>query len=79
MSNLRTHDTYQRLVDGLPIFSYGDVPRIIPGLCHCSSLKLTDEDAEGEIYRGVEDYGILDAVFEIFKARFKDDFNFVED
>lgn len=42
-------------------------------------LEATDEDAEEEIYSGVEDDSILDAVFEIFKARFKDDFNFVED
>ena len=42
-------------------------------------LEATDEDAEEEIYGGVEDYSILDAVFDIFKARFKDDFNFVED
>lgn len=42
-------------------------------------LEATDEDAEEEIYSGVEDYSILDTVFKIFKARFKDDFNFVED
>ena len=42
-------------------------------------IEATDEDTEEEIYSGVEDYSILDAVFEIFKARFKDDFNFVED
>lgn len=42
-------------------------------------LEAADEDAEEEIYSGVEDYSILDAVFEIFKARFKDEFNFVED
>lgn len=42
-------------------------------------LEATDEDAEEEIYSGVEDYSILDAVFEVFKARFKDEFNFVED
>lgn len=42
-------------------------------------LEATDEDAEEEIYSGVEDYSTLDAVFEVFKARFKDEFNFVED
>ena len=41
-------------------------------------LEATDEDAEEEVYNGVEDDSILDAVFEIFKARFKDDFNFME-
>ena len=42
-------------------------------------LEATDEGAEEEIYSGVEDYSILDAVFEIFKARFKDEFIFLED
>lgn len=42
-------------------------------------LEATDEDAEEEIYSGVEDYNILDAVFGIFKARFKDELNFLED
>lgn len=42
-------------------------------------LEATDEDAEEEIYSGVEDYNILDAVFGIFKARFKDEFIFLED
>lgn len=42
-------------------------------------LEATDEEAEEEIYSGVEDSSILDAVFEVFKERFKDEFNFVED
>lgn len=42
-------------------------------------LEATDEDAEEEIFSGVEDYSILDAVFGIFKARFKDEFIFLED
>lgn len=42
-------------------------------------LEATDEEAEEEIYSGVEDSSILDAVFEVFKERFKDEFNFLED
>ena len=37
----------------------------------------TDEDSEEESYVSVEDEEILNKVFEIFKERFKDDFDFV--
>lgn len=45
-------------------------------------LKLEDnddEDSEEESYVSVEDEEILNNVFEIFKDKFKDEFNFVED
>lgn len=42
-------------------------------------LETTDEDAEEEIYVGVEDEDTLQAVFNIFKAKFKDEFNFVDE
>ena len=38
----------------------------------------TDEDSEEESYVSVEDEDILNKVFEIFKERFKDDFDFVD-
>ena len=38
----------------------------------------TDEDSEEESYVSVEDEEILSKVFEIFKERFKDDFDFVD-
>ena len=38
----------------------------------------TDEDSEEESYVSVEDEEILNRVFEIFKERFKDDFDFVD-
>ena len=44
-------------------------------------LKLEDnddEDSEEESYVSVEDEEILNKVFEIFKERFKDDFDFVD-
>ena len=41
-------------------------------------LEDTDEDAEEESYVSVEDEDILNKVFEIFKERFKDDFDFVD-
>lgn len=36
-----------------------------------------DEDSEEESYVSVEDEEILNKVFEIFKEKFKDDFDFV--
>ena len=43
-------------------------------------LKLEDTENENEeSYVSVEDEEILDNVFEIFKQKFKDDFNFVEE
>lgn len=44
-------------------------------------LKLEDnddEDSEEESYVSVEDEEILNKVFEIFKEKFKDDFDFVD-
>ena len=42
-------------------------------------LEDTDEDSEGESYVGVEDEEILNKVFEIFKDKYKDEFNFVDE
>ena len=44
-------------------------------------LKLEDnddEDSEEESYISIEDEEILNKVFEIFKEKFKDDFDFVD-
>ena len=41
-------------------------------------LEDTDEDSDEESYVGVEDEEILNKVFEIFKDKFKDDFDFVD-
>lgn len=38
-----------------------------------------DENAEEESYVSIEDEEILNKVFEIFKEKFKDDFDFVDD
>ena len=37
-----------------------------------------DEDAEEESYVSIEDEEVLNKVFEIFKEKFKDDFDFVD-
>ena len=37
-----------------------------------------DPDSEEESYVSIEDEEILNKVFEIFKEKFKDDFNFVD-
>ena len=42
-------------------------------------LEDTDEDAEEESYVGVEDEEILNKVFSIFKEKYKDEFNFVDE
>ena len=42
-------------------------------------LEDTDEDSEEESYVGVEDEEILNQVFEIFKDKYKDEFNFVDE
>lgn len=42
-------------------------------------LEDTDEDSEEEAYVGVEDEEILNKVFEIFKEKYKDEFNFVDE
>ena len=38
-----------------------------------------DDDAEEEAYVSVEDEEILNKVFDIFKEKFKDDFDFVDE
>lgn len=42
-------------------------------------LESIDEDAEEESYIGVEDEDTLQAVFNIFKSKFKDEFDFVDE
>ena len=39
-------------------------------------LRVDSLDDETELYSGVDDEGVLKAVFDIFKERYKDDFNF---
>ena len=42
-------------------------------------LKVEDTDStEEESYAGVEDQEILNTVFQLFKDKFKDEFNFVD-
>ncbi len=42
-------------------------------------LEDSDEDSDQESYVGVDDEEILNKVFEIFKEKYKDEFNFVEE
>ena len=42
-------------------------------------LKLEDSETDEEAYVSVDDESILSAVFEIFKDKFKDEFNFTDD
>ena len=42
-------------------------------------LEDTDEDSEEESYVSVEDEDVLNKVIEIFKEKFKDDFDFVDE
>ena len=40
--------------------------------------KVADENSDEESYVSVEDEDVLNAVFEIFNQKFKDEFNFVD-
>ncbi len=40
--------------------------------------KVADENSDEESYVSVEDEDVLNAFFEIFKEKFKDEFNFVD-
>ncbi len=42
-------------------------------------LKIESLDDENENYVGVEDEAVLDAVFNIFKDRYKDEFTFTDE
>ena len=42
-------------------------------------LEDTDEDSDEESYIGVDDEDILNKVFAIFKEKYKDEFNFVDE
>ena len=42
-------------------------------------LEDTDDETEEESYVGVEDEEILNEVFAIFKEKYKDEFNFVDE
>ena len=43
-------------------------------------LKVEDTDSdEEESYVSVDDEGVLNTVFEIFKEKFKDEFNFIDE
>lgn len=42
-------------------------------------LRLEDSDTDEESYVSVDDESVLTAVFEIFKDKFKDEFNFTDD
>ena len=42
-------------------------------------LEDTDENSEEESYVGVEDEEVLNKVFAIFKEKYKDEFNFVDE
>lgn len=42
-------------------------------------LKVEDTESEEESYVSVDDEEVLNKVFEIFKEKFKDEFNFIDD
>ena len=39
-------------------------------------LRVDSLDDEDEVYSGIDDEGVLQAVFDIFKERYKEDFDF---
>ena len=60
----------------LPVAEEGDID---DGEVVILKLEDTDEDSEEESYVSVEDEDVLMAVFNIFKDKFEDEFDFVED
>lgn len=50
-----------------------------PGEVVILKVEETDEDSDEESYVGVEDQEELNAVFEIFKNKFKDEFDFINE
>ena len=60
----------------LPVSEEGDEDE---GEVVILKLEDTDEDTDEESYVGVEDEEILNKVFSIFKEKYKDEFNFVDE
>ena len=60
----------------LPVTSEGEEDE---GEVVILKLEDTDDGSEEESYVGVEDEEILNQVFEIFKDKYKDEFNFVDE
>ena len=60
----------------LPVTSEGEEDE---GEVVILKLEDTDDDSEEESYVGVEDEEILNQLFEIFKDKYKDEFNFVDE
>lgn len=58
----------------LPMEETGDAPEEVVIL----QLEAVDDDTETESYVSVDDEQVLQAVFEIFKEKFRDEFNFVD-
>ena len=55
--------------------------RLLPvgGNAHHGHTVIEDtDDEENESYASVDDESVLNAVFDIFKDKFKDEFNFVD-
>ena len=59
----------------LPVTEYGEEDE---GEVVILKVEDTDEDDDEESYVSVEDEDVLNQVFEIFKEKFKDDFDFVD-
>lgn len=49
-----------------------------PGEVVILKVEDTDEDSDSESYVGVEDEEVLNNVFQTFKDKFKDEFDFVD-
>ena len=62
----------------LPVVEEGEGEEEEEGEVVILKVEDTDEDSDEESYVSVEDEDVLNEVFEIFKERFKDDFDFVD-
>ena len=76
---MQMHKQFMRLceyVSAVPLTEEGEEDE---GEVVILKLEDTEEDAEEESYVGVEDEEILNKVFAIFKEKYKDEFNFVDE
>ena len=67
---------YEEYVVLLPVAEEGEEE---DGEVVILKLEDTDEDSDEESYVGVDDEEILNKVFQIFKEKYKDEFNFVDE
>ena len=86
--NLNDEDGKETKFEFLDLINYDDEQYVVllpteeesdePGEVVILRVEDTDQDSDEESYVSVEDEEVLNKVFEIFKDKFKDEFDFVD-